>query len=78
MKTEINNRPVPTISAKKRTKLYGLIHEDIMQARIKIARLTNGLKIGEEIDSILYRLHVDCPENAVRLFERQSKQQIKE
>lgn len=61
------------LSSKKRKELYGIIHEDIMQARIKIAQLTNGMKIGEEIDNILYRLHVDCPEKALKIFGEELK-----
>lgn len=61
------------ISKKKRTALYESIHSDIMDIRIKIARLTNGTKVGNDIDDLLYKFHIDCPEKAIRIFETETK-----
>lgn len=61
------------ISKKKRAELYESIHSDIMDIRIKIARITNGTKAGNEVYDLLYKFHIDCPEKAIRIFETKSK-----
>lgn len=60
------------LSKKKETELYGVVHEEIMRARIKIARLTldapNGL--GRELDNILSDLSMNAPQKAIDLFKQ--------
>lgn len=60
-----------SINEKKRTELYGVVHGDIMQARIQLLKLFRlNSEEWNRADSILYRLHMDAPENAVRVFDR--------
>lgn len=57
------------LTKKKTDQLYNQIHEDIMQARIKIAKLLNFNPSGKEIDNILSDLTRQAPQNAVDLFK---------
>ena len=57
------------LSKKKRTLLYDTIHEDIMQVRIKLGLKFKDTKYWNDIDNLLYKFHIDCPEKAVRLFD---------
>lgn len=64
------------ISGKKKTALYDLVHEEIMQARIKIARLLNGTKERKEVDNVLSDLTLNAPQKAIDFFESPSTQGI--
>ncbi len=50
------------LSKKKENELYELIHNMIMDARIKLNRLTVGSPMGNEIDDIIFKLNVECPD----------------
>lgn len=56
-----------SISKKKTDKLYGLLHEEIVTARVKIQRLGND-KILKEVDNILSDLTLDLPTKAIDIF----------
>lgn len=53
------------ISNKSKDKLYGIVHEEIMQARIEIQK---NLMNPEKIDSILFNLTVSAPQKAISCF----------
>jgi len=60
------------ISKKSSTKLYDSVFEEIMNARVKISRLTteNGNKsLGINIDNILSDLTMSCPKKAIDCFK---------
>lgn len=58
------------ISKKKEKALYEVIHEDIMQARIKIWKMKDQKNISiAEIDDILSDLLVTCPQKAINTFK---------
>lgn len=57
------------LSNKKATELFGTVHEEIMQARIKIWQMRDQPKISiAEIDDILSKLCIVAPEKAVKCF----------
>lgn len=58
-----------SLSKKKETALYSEVQEEIMQARIKIARILTGDSLGRHIDNILSDLTISCPEKAINLFK---------
>lgn len=58
------------LSVKKKDALYSVVHEDIMQARIKIARLLHGNPKGVFVDNILYDLAMNAPQKALDIFEK--------
>jgi len=60
---------MPRLSNKKQTELYGVVHEEIMQARIKIWKMKDQPKISiTEIDDILSELCVTAPQKAIECF----------
>lgn len=62
-----------TISKKKTDALYNLVHEDIMQARIKIKGLLKDSIQERLIEEILCNLCYDCPQNAINSFLKQQR-----
>ena len=58
------------LSNKKKRDLYNLVHEEIMQARIKIWKMRNDPNVSiAEIDDILSDLINSAPKKAIDLFE---------
>lgn len=58
------------ISKKKENQLYETVHEEIIQARIKIWKMKDQEKISiAEIDDILSDLIVSAPKNAIDVFK---------
>lgn len=60
------------LSKKKEKQLYTTVHEEIMQARIKINmkfKHNGGTISFDEIDNILSDLNRDCPAAAIEVFE---------
>lgn len=58
------------LSSKKEHKLYSSIHEEIMQARIKIWKMKDNVNISiAEIDDILSDLASSAPQKAIDLFK---------
>tara|TARA_R110000851_G_scaffold299633_1_gene455681 strand:+ start:669 stop:860 length:192 start_codon:yes stop_codon:yes gene_type:complete len=58
------------LSNKKKTELYDVVHEEIIQARIKIWKMRNEPNISiAEIDDILSDLTISAPKKAIDLFE---------
>ena len=58
------------LSNKKKTELYNVVHEEIIQARIKIWKMRNEPNISiAEIDDILSDLTISAPKKAIDLFE---------
>ena len=57
-----------TLSKKKVSALYGVVHEEVMRTRIRIAHLllTNASK--DEIDNALSDLCKTAPQGAIDLF----------
>lgn len=62
------------ISKKQESLLYSVIADKIMDDRVAIGLLFKHLPEYDKIDNILYRLHVDCPEQAIKLFNTKTKQ----
>ncbi len=59
------------LSKKKETELYNIVHEEIMQARIKIRMKNNNKPIFmDEIDNILSDLCKNAPQKAIDLFKK--------
>jgi len=59
------------LSKKKSDALYSSVHEDIFQARIKVAKLLNDLPLlGSEVDNVLSDLMNYAPQNALNVFEK--------
>jgi hypothetical protein len=56
------------LSKKKTDELYSLVHEEIMQARIKIAMMGDNIN-PKEIDDILSDLTISTPKKAIDLFK---------
>lgn len=59
------------ISDKKSQQLYDTVHEEIMQARIKIAKILKyGLPtISKEVDNVLSDLTINAPQKAIEIFK---------
>lgn len=57
------------LSKKKSQELYDVIHEEIMQARIKIARNPSQDISTKEVDDILSKLCYSAPQKAIELFK---------
>ncbi len=60
-----------TILSKKREDLlYNTVHEEIMQARLKIWAMRNDKNISiAEIDNILSGLCINAPDKALKCFK---------
>jgi len=57
------------LSKKKETKLYEVVHEEIMQARLKIWKMRFDKKPSiVEIDNILSDLCFKAPQKAIECF----------
>ncbi len=58
------------LSNKKETELYGIVHKEIMDARIKIWKMKDSKFISiAEIDDILSDLCKTAPKNAINIFK---------
>ena len=58
-----------SLSKKKESQLYSEVHEEVMKARISIARLLNDLPtIGKKVDDVFYHLTIDAPKKAIEVF----------
>lgn len=58
------------LSNKKQTELYNVVHEDIMNARIKIWKMKDQKNISiAEIDDIMSDLLTSAPKKAIDLFK---------
>lgn len=63
------------LSKKKETELYGVVHEEIMQARLKIWKMRFDEKPSiAEIDDILSDLCIKAPQKAIDCFGALVKQ----
>lgn len=60
-----------SLSQKKEAQLYSLIHDKIMDARVKIS-LDKDIS-AMDIDNILSSLCFDAPQKAIELFKVKSK-----
>lgn len=56
------------ISKKKSTQLFNVIHEEIMQLRIKVATKEVDVYTRKEIDDLLYKLQMSTTTKALNLF----------
>lgn len=59
------------ISRKKETQLYNAVHEEVMGARISIARLMNAGATSDQIDNVLSDLSITAPQKAIDIFKRE-------
>ncbi len=57
-----------SLSQKKQTDLFHIVHEEITQARIKIAHLAAKIPEYNAIDNILYDLSINAPQKALDTF----------
>ena len=65
-----------SLSQKRETELYGEVHEQIMQCRIKINRALKGvchITIQNEIDDLLSDLCMKAPQKAIQVFTIKNK-----
>jgi hypothetical protein len=63
------------LSKKKETELYGVVHKEIMQARLKIWKMRFEQKPSiSEIDNILSDLCIKTPQKAIECFGAAAKQ----
>ena len=53
------------ISAKKKTELYNSVHQQIMDARIKISILLEESPLREKVDDIMSDLTISAPQSAI-------------
>ena len=59
------------LSKAKETLLYGLVHEEIMQARLKIWKMKDDRNVSiAAIDDILSDLCKTCPQAAINIFKK--------
>jgi len=66
------------ISKKKSEQLYNIVHEEIMQARIKVWQMKDYANISiAEIDNILSDLCKKAPQKSIGLFSNIDKYQPK-
>lgn len=56
------------LSKKKSQQLYDVVHEEIMQARIKIAKNPDQVISTKEVDNILSTLCYSAPAKACEIF----------
>lgn len=64
-----------SISRKKIDKLYGDVAEEVMKVRVDISIAWKKKPLTlEELDSILYTLHIKAPQAAIEVFKKQEKQ----
>ena len=58
------------LSKKKENELYGIVYEEIMQARLKVWKMKDNVNISiAEIDEILYNLGNEAPNKVIALFK---------
>jgi hypothetical protein len=57
------------LSKKKSQELYNVVHEEIMQARIKIAKNPDQMINTKEVDNILSKLCYSAPTKACEIFK---------
>lgn len=60
--------PSYKISKKKVEQLYSAVHEEIMQVRIAVDKLSNK-ELSDHIDNILGRLCFEAPQKAIDVFK---------
>lgn len=58
-----------TLSNKKQDELYNLIHEEIMQLRVTVARVPTPTISTKDIDELLSKLCYSVPLKAIQLFK---------
>ena len=62
------------LSKKKENELYGVIHEEIIQARLKIWEMRFDEKPSiDEIDNILSDLCISAPLKAIECFNKSNR-----
>ena len=63
-----------SLSKKKEKELYNEVHEEIMQARLKIWKMKDNKNVSiAEIDDILSDLCMKAPQKAIQLFTIKNK-----
>lgn len=63
-----------SLSKKKEKELYNEVHEEIMQARLKIGKMKENKNVSiAEIDDILSDLCMKAPQKAIQLFTIKNK-----
>lgn len=61
--------PNTSLSKKRENELYNEVHEEIMQARLKIWKMKDNKNVSiAEIDDILSDLCMKAPQKAIQLF----------
>lgn len=72
-------KPMYSINDKKLGILYVQIHEEIFKTRISIEKLASKIDsaVYAQTYDLLLNLNVKCPDNAIKLFEKNKKQPIK-
>lgn len=58
------------LSEKKKTQLYNSVSNEVLDARIAIAKILNGDKNGEKINLVLYTLQLNAPQKAINIFNK--------
>lgn len=62
------------LSEKKTTELYGIVHEEVMQTRLKIWKMKDDKNVSiAAIDDILSDLCKNAPQKAIDFFKPKNK-----
>jgi hypothetical protein len=62
-----------SLSKKKANALYDTVHNEIMNARIEVAKTLGDYGVGRMVDDILSKLSHKAPEAALKVFEPKIK-----
>lgn len=60
------------LSEKRRAVIYGAVHGRLMDCRIEVARMTNGMEIGARLDAMIARAQGEAASAAVKAAEGES------
>lgn len=59
-----------SISNKKLSALYKSVNDEVMDARINIAKISGTDKVSKEIENILFMLSINAPQAAINQFKK--------
>lgn len=58
------------LTEKRKSQIFDAVHEEIMSARIRIAKILNGRQDGIPVDDILSDLCIKAPQKAIDSFKK--------
>lgn len=62
-----------SISNKKLSALYKSVNDEVMDARINIAKISGTDKVSKEIENILFMLSINAPQAAINQFKKTNR-----